>query len=133
MRLPPPSPPPMEADLTPLINIVFLLLIFFMLAGALTRPDPFRLEPPATEHGQEADPPRRVVAIAADGRLAIDGQRVSEAELRRTLKQLSTAHPNARLRLKPDRQTTAERLLEVTAAAQAAGITDIVMLTRRAP
>ena len=35
-----------EEGVLPLINVVFLLLIFFMLAGRLASVDPFRTEPP---------------------------------------------------------------------------------------
>ncbi|MCG8693196.1 MAG: biopolymer transporter ExbD, partial [Minwuiales bacterium] len=39
----------------PLINVVFLLLIFFMLAGRLSAGDPFRVDPPASVSADPAE------------------------------------------------------------------------------
>ena len=44
---PPRAQRPSEENVLPLINIVFLLLIFFMIAGALSVTAPFELDPPA--------------------------------------------------------------------------------------
>ena len=47
MIVPPPKRPrSTEDNILPLINVVFLLLIFFMLAGVLTQSPPFSLTPP---------------------------------------------------------------------------------------
>lgn len=58
----------------PLINIVFLLLIFFMVAGQLSASDPFTIVPPtSTTDGQEyAD--QMLVLIGEEGQLALNGE-----------------------------------------------------------
>lgn len=43
-----------EATLLPMINVVFLLLIFFMISARMTAPDPFPVTPPEAA-AQEAD------------------------------------------------------------------------------
>ena len=52
MRFEPPRPRNEDERILPLINVVFLLLIFFMLAGRLSASDPFQVEPPRSS----ADP-----------------------------------------------------------------------------
>ena len=58
----------------PLINVVFLLLIFFMLAGSLSASDPFPVTPPSSASEALAEPQEAIVLIGADGALALDGE-----------------------------------------------------------
>jgi len=66
----PPRKPRKEA-IVPMINVVFLLLIFFLMSSQLVPPDPFEVTPPvSTVEGQpEAEP---VLFINAEGRLSFD-------------------------------------------------------------
>jgi len=72
-----------DASVLPLINVVFLLLVFFMVAGRLSGGDPFEVTPPESgTEGPAATAPMRVL-LAADGRLALGTwQGVALAELR---------------------------------------------------
>ncbi len=69
-----------DDGLIPMINIVFLLLVFFMVAGAVKSVEPLDIEPP--ESAQSGDQSAaHVVHVAADGLLALDGHVLSETEL----------------------------------------------------
>jgi len=70
-----------EDRILPLINVVFLLLIFFMVAGSLSATDPFPVDPPRSAHGASDEPRHLVLLIGADGRLALDGTAVEAADL----------------------------------------------------
>src|SRR3546814_21197217 len=69
-----------EGSILPLINVVFLLLIFFMLVGRLTQAAPFTVTPPVSQQAEAAEPqpaeapPEAAIQIAADGRLAPNGR-----------------------------------------------------------
>lgn len=65
-----------EENVLPLINIVFLLLIFFMMAGALSVTSPLPLDPPRVAAAADTDPPREGVVIAADGRIGFAGETI---------------------------------------------------------
>lgn len=60
-------------NVLPLINVVFLLLVFFMVAGALERADIYDVEPPQSASEAETDAGENVLLMASDGRLALDG------------------------------------------------------------
>jgi biopolymer transport protein ExbD len=51
---------PVQEPMLPLINIVFLLLIFFMIAGSLQKLGPFEVDPPASQIA-EARPEETIV------------------------------------------------------------------------
>lgn len=57
-----------EENLLPMINVVFLLLIFFLISARLTPPEPFAVTPPEAQTEAEAMGDF-VLYLAADGRL----------------------------------------------------------------
>ena len=69
----------------PLINVVFLVLIFLMIAATVTTPAPFRVEPPTAAAEPEWQAAGQRVAVGADGDIALAGARVTPAQLIRQL------------------------------------------------
>lgn len=70
-----------SVNLTPLIDVVFLLLIFFMVSTTFTRETELQIDLPEAE-GTEAEPEtdRVEVEISADGAYSINGQRLGGTE-----------------------------------------------------
>lgn len=65
------SPPPArarEANLLPMINVVFLLLIFFLISAQLAPSEPFEVAPPSATP-QDESAPDFTLYLGADGRL----------------------------------------------------------------
>ena len=73
MQFAPPKPRREEEHILPLVNIVFLLLIFFILAGSLTSLDPIAVEPPRARVESAPAPRDLVLSLGADGAVALDG------------------------------------------------------------
>lgn len=69
------TPPqrPRGESIVPMINVVFLLLIFFLMTSELAPPEPFEMTPPVTasELDVEAEP---VLFVSRAGTLSFDGQ-----------------------------------------------------------
>lgn len=113
-----------------LINIVFLMLVFFLVAGRIAPSTPAGIE--LVKLGA-AGPvaPADTLAITADGRLIWRG---AEAEAAAYLAgqppDPDGAAPIARLM--PDRDLPAERLVAVAAALRAAGAGEIRLVAERA-
>ncbi|MDD7969841.1 ExbD/TolR family protein [Roseinatronobacter alkalisoli] len=106
-----------------LINIVFLMLVFFLIAGSLApRPDPditlISLSDIATE------PPRDALLLLPDGGLRLNGLDVALAD--------AVAHfaGEQHVRLLPDRAAPAARLIETAQALRAGGAQKLVIVTQ---
>lgn len=120
-----------EERILPLINIVFLLLVFFMVAGRLTAPDPFRIELPQSVSDDQAGTQQTVVSLGRDGRLALDGLVMDEAGLKAALAQRLAAEEALRVRLMADGRVEAVRVVGVMELLRDAGIEQLAMLTIR--
>jgi biopolymer transport protein ExbD len=119
-----------EDNVLPLINIVFLLLIFFMIAGALSTRPPFDLQPPRAEAAPSTPAPATAgIAIAGDGRIAFRGEEIPlEALAERARDWSENRDADQPLTLRADGGADSERLLAVMAALKEAGIERIRML-----
>jgi len=118
-----------DERILPLINIVFLLLIFFMLAGRLAATDPFRIEPPRSASEAPPDVQEHVVFVAADGRLAFDGEVMESAALKAAVSEAMQQEPPPRIRLKADAGTEATQVVVVMETLRDAGVETLRLLT----
>ena len=113
---------------TALINIVFLMLIFFLVAGTLAAPLDADLSLVRTAE-IEGTAPADALVIHADGRFTAGGAPVATAA--DYLASLAE-EDRARIRLVPDRDLPAETLVRAGRALRAAGAGDVVVVTERA-
>lgn len=124
-----------DERILPLINIVFLLLIFFMLAGRLAADDPFDVEPARSASSAAAEADDMLVLVGADGRLALDGEVIGEAALRSAVAErlvaAEAAGTTAHIRFKADGRTEAVRVVAIMELLREAGATSLHMLTVR--
>lgn len=110
-----------------LINIVFLMLVFFMVAGTLSQPLDRDLTLVRTDDLEGRAPPDALV-IHADGRLTYRGAAVADAggfvaELQQEAR--------ATLRIVPDRDLPAQHLVRISRALRDAGAGRVVLITQR--
>ena len=61
-------------NLIPLINIIFLMLIFFMLAGTITKIDPYKINVPESIIKNDPKTPFLTIVIKKDGEINIDSK-----------------------------------------------------------
>lgn len=129
MQLPAPEHGPEQDNLLPLINIVFLLLIFFMLTGALHAIDYFELRPPTSASEAAAQDDFPVVLVNSAGELAIDNVAVDETDLQLKILDTLAERPDVVVRLKADGQVDAVRVVEVMELLEAVGVQLVILLT----
>ncbi len=113
----------------PLINVVFLLLIFFMLTGALHAIDYFELRPPTSTSEASAHTDFPVVLVNSAGELAIDNEAVDEVDLQLKILDTLAERPDVVVRLKADGEVDAVRVVEVMELLEAVGVQLVILLT----
>lgn len=118
-----------DAGVLPLINVVFLLLIFFMLAGRLAAGDPFVIEPPKSQSEGLNSPQEMLILVSADGRFALDGIEMSEDAVVETAAQRRQETDSLKLRLKTDGGAPADRVVELMKRLREAGFQSLKLLT----
>jgi len=129
MRLSRPQARAEEERTLPLINIVFLLLIFFMIAGRLTTGDPFKVTPPVSGSDHLPGQHTVMILIGPEGRFALDGMIVREETVLRRLESLRAEPGGLSLHLKTDGTVSAQRVVAFLAALRKIGVGEVTLLT----
>lgn len=125
----PPRPRSEDDRILPLINVVFLLLIFFMIAGQMSATDAFRVEPAESRSEGRPDSEDALVLVGADGRLALDGRELDADALENALRQRLADNEELRVRLKADGRAEAVDVVAVTERLRDAGVERLQLLT----
>jgi len=131
MRFTRPRQPPKGDDaMLPLINIVFLLLIFFMIAGKLGSSDPFEVVPPEsqTEEMPRAEAP--TLLMGSDGSLALEGQIIERDELGPRLQALEAEGRLERLRLRADARMDTPEVVALMEVLRGHGVERLHLITQ---
>lgn len=126
-----------DESLIPLINIVFLILIFFMIAGRMEAPDPIRVDPPVSSSPTRPAPPQLTLVLAADGRIAAEGEILESQRLGEWLAQgrlrssadIEAGDQTPEITLKADMGVRARQLRSVLNTLRRAGVRKITLLT----
>lgn len=120
-------------NLTSMIDVMFLLVIFFMVGTKFSdseRNMSVRV-PQVTASGPiSAAPAKRVINIAADGRITLDRQAVSLAELKAKLQDARQEYARLGVVVRGDAHAAHQYVASVLAACREAGINDLGISVR---
>lgn len=108
----PPRPPSRVESVTPMINVVFLLLVFFLMSATLVAPGPVPARPPRASGGEAAPGAGSALHLSASGELA-RGDLRGEAALAAAAAEAASS--GAPLRLRADREAPAAALAQAMA------------------
>lgn len=129
MRIIRPKPDRELVNLTPLIDVVFNLLIFFMLTGAITAAEAIKVDPASSESRMRGNVEKTIILVDRKGKIAFGDRMVTLDHLPDVVRQTLTDNPKALIQLKPDGKTDATKVIEVMEAVRKGGAEYIVVLT----
>ena len=111
--------------LTPLIDVLFLLIIFFMAATEFYKADrELSVEVPQTEHAEEpTDAPSDIIInVLLDGRIVVGGETVDEQALTGILVRTQRQDPESIVRVRGDLKTQYGTVVRVVDLASGVGL-----------
>ncbi len=121
-------------DLTPLIDVVFLLLIFFLITTTFVRSDNSQLPlnlPSASAGEAIAEGDRVIVYVSAEGGLQIDEELVRPEEVERRLERLFAERPETQLLIKGDKASSYGQVTDVIDKAREVGFKRVNLVVKR--
>ncbi len=122
-------PKPMgEINMTPLIDVMLVLLVIFMIAAPLMSSS-LRLDLPKSEAATPGDTPSFIaVAITPDGALHLGEDTVDAKAFRERIGKLGQANPALEVQLRADKTVPYGRVAELIGWCQAAGLSRIAFV-----
>jgi biopolymer transport protein ExbD len=137
MRIPSPaSSREVSVNMTPMIDVVFLLIIFFLLSSHLARQETqLALALPAADSGRQSDDgdrPRVTVNVLADGTLLVASRPIVAADLSGLIAERRTVHgDDLEVRIRADRNVPYALVEPVMLACVRAGIWNVAYAVYR--
>ena len=119
-------------NLAPMIDVVFLLLIFFMVSTTFVQKEKeMGLDLPQAESGEEAEitPDEIVINLMRDGRILVSGDELDRSALIEALTRIARRDPETPVTIRGDKEVFHEHVVAVMDACRIAGLSNLGVMT----
>ncbi len=116
-----------DVNISPLIDMVFILLIFFMVTTTFIRDNKLDIERPGARTAQTADQRSLRVSIGRRGEIFVDGKPVQEWMLQARIRDINARSRVENILVVADRQVETGMLVKVVDQCRLAGIADVAV------
>ncbi len=114
-------------DLTPMLDVVFIMLIFFIVTATFVKEAGVDVQRPAASTAERQDLANILIAITEEDEIWLDGDRMDERDLATAIKRLHAENPQGSVVIQADRASTHKRLKIVMDAVQKAGVPQVAV------
>lgn len=116
-------------EIAPLVDVVFLLLLFFMLTSNLIREPAIRITLPQSKTANASSPEVLLISVTPKGELFVQNKKVEWRDLRKELLAVVRDPTEGFVRIKADREVSVGLLVRVIDEVRLAGIVHFSILT----
>lgn len=121
-----------ELNVAPLIDVVFLLLIFFMLASTFIKPEAIDLMLEGSSTGGNADEEMLNIEVVVDGTIRLNGLRLSMPQLETELASRIQGDQTRPVTIKAAAEVPVQTLVSIMDRVRAAGTNNLRLATPEA-
>lgn len=116
-------------DMTPMLDVVFILLIFFVVTASFVKESGIEVQRPQAETAEAKDKASILIAISANNEIWIDKRRIDIRSVRAHVERLHAENPKGSVIIQADENATVRTLTAVTDASRLAGVRDVSVAT----
>lgn len=111
-----------------LIDVVFFLLVFFMLIGRMDATSPFDVTPPLANAGADLPAGGTTITVSNEGDLALDGREIQRPALITSIATALARNPDLLVRINAHKETKLHHILPLVSELEADGAKDVVFI-----
>ncbi len=116
-----------QIDLTPLIDVVFIMLIFFIVTATFTKETGIDVNRPDAKTAVVKEKANILIAIDANDQIWVDRRRVDIRSVRPNIERLHAENPQGSVVIQADKKSTTETLISVMDASRQAGVYNVAI------
>ncbi|PCJ33627.1 MAG: biopolymer transporter ExbD [Moraxellaceae bacterium] len=116
-------------DLTPMLDVIFIMLIFFIVTASFVKETGIEINRPAASTAEQKDNANILVAINANNEIWIDRRRIDIRSVRANIERLHAENPRGAVVVQADNKASVETLTAVVDSAREAGVVDVSVAT----
>ena len=114
-----------EVNLTPMLDVVFIMLIFFIVTASFVKESGSTSTSPDAATAEKKERGNILVAITDSGQIWIDKRQVDPRALRANIERLHAENPQGSVVIQADKNSKNGMLVEVMDAARLAGVYNV--------
>ena len=114
-----------EIDLTPMLDVVFIMLIFFIVVASFIKEAGIEVNRPDSSQSDPTDATSIVVTITGDDQIWMENRRIDIRAVRANIARLLASDPEQSFTVKTESGASAKTLIEVGDAAREAGVKQV--------
>ena len=118
-----------EINLTPMLDVVFIMLIFFIVTATFIKEAGIQVTRPDAITAESQEDAAILIAISANDEIWIDRREVEPRGLRTHIERLHLENPKGSIVIQADENSTNETLVQVMEAAKAVGVANVAIAT----
>lgn len=116
-----------EINITPMLDVVFIMLIFFIVTASFVKESGIDVNKPEAATTQAKEKANILIAIDADGDIWIDRRQVDPRAVRANIERLHAENPQGTVVIQADDNARTGVLVQVMDAARLAGVYDVAI------
>jgi biopolymer transport protein ExbD len=116
-----------EINLTPMLDVVFIMLIFFIVTASFIKEAGIDVDRPDAPTAESQDDAAILIAISANDEIWIDRRETEPNAVRGMIERLHAENPKGSIVIQADEESTHEILVIVMEAAKQAGVTNVAI------
>ncbi len=120
---------PGEIDLTPMLDVVFILLIFFIVTSVFVTEAGIEVNKPAASTAEPKSKDLILIAVSPEGDIWIDGEQVDPRFIRSRFELRLAEAPNSSVVIQGDRAASNQYVMDILRAAREAQIANVSIST----
>jgi len=114
-----------EIDMTPMLDVVFILLIFFIVTASFVKEAGIDVNRPEAATAVKKERANILVAISDKGDIWINKRKVDVRSVQANIERLKAENPQGSVVIQADKKSTTDTLIKVMDSARAAGVFDV--------
>lgn len=118
-------------DLTPMLDVVFIMLIFFIVTASFIKEAGVEVNRPEATTWEEKKSASILIAVNDKNEIWIDKNRVEPRGVRTAIERLLAENPKGSVVIQADNEAQVELLVEITNAARGAGVDNVAVSTKK--
>ena len=116
-----------QIDMTPMLDVVFIMLIFFIVTATFIKESGIEVNRPDTKTAQFKKTVSLLVAVSPDSAIWIDKKKVDVRNVRPLMERLHAENPKGGLVIQADMDSKVEKVLAIMDAARTIGISQVAI------
>ena len=117
-------------NITPLIDVLFLLLIFFIVSSTFLEQPSITVELPSAKTAEPQPVDQYIIMVAADGVIYVNDIKIEEEQLLTRLMEIAKTDVQAPIVLKADKNAPYGKIIHLIDTVRQSGLKKIVALTK---